>query len=428
MKTILRLSFVALLLFAISWSPSQAAEGTFSWSASSASVQTGSTATIGLTLNTGGTNATGADAVLSFDPNTIEVTAVSFSTPNLFPQNFFTTDPSSGILRISSTYTDISSSYSGSGAFATVTIRGKKAGSTSLSWRCTPGATNDTNILVQGSGDDVVSCGLPTLAITVSDAVTSTQSTPPPSQNQPATSQSTNQSTNQSSSGNQDQGSTTCSSLRSTPTSLSAQAVSATSVKLSWRKDVNATNYTIAYGTTPGSFQFGATNIGNVSEFIVSYLNPNTTYYFSLSGVNACSSSGFISASTRTLGGNTSSSSPVARANVPIQSIAPTITPVDQTPSFATIVTQQATETQDFPEQSPMAVVQDETSPETLIASVPPSSTPELQQQSSIINPGRLVAIIVALLAFVVGAILIFFLRKKGQVSPTDIPPLTPLQ
>ncbi len=56
-------------------------------------------------------------------------------------------------------------------------------------------------------------------------------------------------------------------------------------VLLSWNDNDVITNYNVAYGTTPGNYQYGAVGIGNTGSYVVGGLTPGVTYYFALSPV-----------------------------------------------------------------------------------------------------------------------------------------------
>lgn len=61
------------------------------------------------------------------------------------------------------------------------------------------------------------------------------------------------------------------------------QGPDAGEVTLEWsRVTLTGENYTIWYGTTPGSRQFRAPYVGYISTFTVKSLTPGTRYYFSL--------------------------------------------------------------------------------------------------------------------------------------------------
>jgi hypothetical protein len=70
--------------------------------------------------------------------------------------------------------------------------------------------------------------------------------------------------------------------------SLSVSANGSNSVILSWSSVSPVTHYMIRYGTTPGSFIYGAANVGNVTTFTVNQLSAGQIYYFEVAGVNGC--------------------------------------------------------------------------------------------------------------------------------------------
>jgi hypothetical protein len=61
------------------------------------------------------------------------------------------------------------------------------------------------------------------------------------------------------------------------------------SMKLTWSKVTNATNYALVYGFNPGNYIYGVINTGNVTEYTINDLDPNQKYYAAVSAVNGCS-------------------------------------------------------------------------------------------------------------------------------------------
>jgi len=87
-------------------------------------------------------------------------------------------------------------------------------------------------------------------------------------------------------------GSTTCGDTKpgSAPTLLSATA-GFNSVTLTWSAAADPISYyLVAYGTTPGSLQYGNPNIGGkgMTSFTVSNLSGGTRYYFRIRAGNGC--------------------------------------------------------------------------------------------------------------------------------------------
>ena len=101
----------------------------------------------------------------------------------------------------------------------------------------------------------------------------------------------------------------------STPGLLNLDRIDATSVRLNWTPADPVTYYSISYGTDPNNFQYGVPNVGNVTTYVIGALNPNSTYYFSVRGVNDCNPSDpsnvlppvgqVLGASTKVLGAST---------------------------------------------------------------------------------------------------------------------------
>lgn len=94
------------------------------------------------------------------------------------------------------------------------------------------------------------------------------------------------------------------------------------SVQLVWNDPAVVTNYNVAYGTTPGSYTYGATNIGNASSYLVQGLNPGTKYYFALSPIVNGQGLGFTPETTAvaTVNGTGANQGPVSQAqfNAPV--------------------------------------------------------------------------------------------------------------
>lgn len=57
---------------------------------------------------------------------------------------------------------------------------------------------------------------------------------------------------------------------------------------ITWTKSANANHYLIFYGTFQGSRQYGVPDTGNTNTYTISFLDPNTKYYFEVHGVNGC--------------------------------------------------------------------------------------------------------------------------------------------
>lgn len=77
------------------------------------------------------------------------------------------------------------------------------------------------------------------------------------------------------------------------PGGLTGVSQTGNTVSLGWNGVSGATHYGIVYGTQPGSYIFGAADIGNVTSFTVEQLRSLTTYYFAVFAVNDCAASGY---------------------------------------------------------------------------------------------------------------------------------------
>ncbi len=60
-------------------------------------------------------------------------------------------------------------------------------------------------------------------------------------------------------------------------------------VTLRWEKAPDpVTHYAIVYGFSPGNYNFGVVNVGNVQTFTIGNLDRHITYYFAVKAVNGC--------------------------------------------------------------------------------------------------------------------------------------------
>ncbi len=73
-----------------------------------------------------------------------------------------------------------------------------------------------------------------------------------------------------------------------TPTITAVSYINATTVTVFWSGVSPVTHYTLSYGTTPGNYQYGVPNTGNVTAYTVGGLQSGVTYYFVVYAVNDC--------------------------------------------------------------------------------------------------------------------------------------------
>ena len=75
-------------------------------------------------------------------------------------------------------------------------------------------------------------------------------------------------------------------------------------ITLYWSPVSNVDYYTITYGLASGGYIYGSPNIGGNSQYTVSGLAPGRVYYFVLTSVNSCGSSGYSEEASARAGGN----------------------------------------------------------------------------------------------------------------------------
>ncbi len=63
-------------------------------------------------------------------------------------------------------------------------------------------------------------------------------------------------------------------------------------VTLEWSKILNTNHYTISYGFSSRNYIYGVPDTGDTDHFTVSQLTPGKRYYFAITAVNDCGSSG----------------------------------------------------------------------------------------------------------------------------------------
>jgi len=108
-------------------------------------------------LDTKGKTLTGADSVIKYNPEVLEI--VSDPIPGkIFPvYPVLKVKEDKGKIDITGTMTDPNQSpFTGTGEFATIVIRPLKEGKTNLIFDYTPGETNDSNLAEKETGNDVL--------------------------------------------------------------------------------------------------------------------------------------------------------------------------------------------------------------------------------------------------------------------------------
>jgi len=203
-------------------------------------------------LDTVDQDVSGIDLIFSFNQDLLEVKTVDFN--NLFTLNDSQLDNSQGRLKIYSTMNSSTASYRGSDRLVTLKVRTKKEGEAKLTFVCQSGQTgDDTNIWKKGGGD-IVDCGALKEGVYKIKAGCQTPEVPP--------------------------------NVKAETGPGSGQ------VTLSWTKVSGAKHYNITYGPSSLNYQWGAPDVGDVDSYVVSGLEPGKPYYFIVTAVNDCGSSG----------------------------------------------------------------------------------------------------------------------------------------
>lgn len=147
----------------------------FTLSAASYSLVTGQSVTVTIGLHVPMTaKITGVDAVVTaYDPTIISATPLAFSASGtIFPSNHGVL-AASNMLKFTSSITQAGTFFSqantGAYQYAQFTLSALRAGTTTIRFACSPGVTNDSNIVAYGTGADIVDCAvLPTIVVNVS--------------------------------------------------------------------------------------------------------------------------------------------------------------------------------------------------------------------------------------------------------------------
>ncbi len=136
---------------------------------------------VNVRVDTAGVKTTSSDARIPFDSSFLEV--VKITSGAFYPQNFKTIGTNK--VYIGGAVRDPLDAKTGTGTLSTITFRGKKLGTTTLSFECTPGKTTDSNITRDDpDATDALDCtqlvaGTYTIAASASASATPTATTTP---------------------------------------------------------------------------------------------------------------------------------------------------------------------------------------------------------------------------------------------------------
>jgi len=126
----------------------------FSLDPKSQNVSQNDTFDVKLNINTENEQTTAADVVLIFDQEVLEATEIAAG--DFYPQNF--KNISAGKIYIGGSVEKATQTKAGTDLLATITFKGKSAGSSVLRFDCTPGKTSDSNIIKGEELTDILDC------------------------------------------------------------------------------------------------------------------------------------------------------------------------------------------------------------------------------------------------------------------------------
>jgi hypothetical protein len=222
--------------------------------------------TVNLYLDTEGKSVNAADATLIYPQNLIWVDKVEY--PAVFPMHLQLISRSEGKIGFHFASENQSIRLSGRQLAATLTLSTHAAGTAALAFICDNTQNlNDANAWEVGTNIDLIDCGKLNKGVYTINAKEG--ASPAPSSS-PAS---------------------VCV-APAAPTGLTAQTGSTGQVIINWIGVDNANYYTITYGLVSHGYIYGAPNIGKTTTFTVSQLAAGRTYYFALTSVNSCGSSG----------------------------------------------------------------------------------------------------------------------------------------
>lgn len=107
-------------------------------------------------IDTGGSKVSGADLIVSFDPKLLEATSGGVIAGTIFDEYpLKSVDKAKGIIAISG-ISSLGNSFIGRGLFATLNLRAKEAGVTSLGIDFTKGQTSESNLVENTTSEDIL--------------------------------------------------------------------------------------------------------------------------------------------------------------------------------------------------------------------------------------------------------------------------------
>ncbi len=279
--------------------------------------------TFRIEINTASHAVDSADIVIKYDKNRVRVDGNPKTDGVVFNKYVNTyADNSNGIIRVSGLFTSLEQTYNGTGYFANIEFTPLSKDEIQFTIDC-------ANSGIYKRGDNVFTCrgSEGALYTNISDGTGGGSPSIPTTGSEPY------------------RGPWCTKEYPSRPTNLVATTgVKPGTVKLTWTRTENTTHYTVTFGEKWMDFKYGSPNIGNTDQFLVTGLRPGVLYYFVVTSVNDCASSGYsdgakaVAGKATYSGGTGSTVRTTPRPTVaPRATLAPTSTPfILETPPQAT--------------------------------------------------------------------------------------------
>lgn len=112
---------------------------------------------VSVRVSTGGHPSDGTDLILRYDPTLVEATISALRRGRIYPEYPVTeVDSKSGVIRMSGIASTSVGGFNGVGVFATLNLKAKQAGKTTLMVDFKKGETTDTNVVEAKTATDLL--------------------------------------------------------------------------------------------------------------------------------------------------------------------------------------------------------------------------------------------------------------------------------